>query len=58
MKRHFDKSDLGSLADMLDNCPEPTVTEEDRRKARLAVCDYAGDATLARDLLDVLGLLP
>lgn len=32
------------------------VTPEERRKAQLTVCDYAKDATLARHLLEVLGL--
>lgn len=34
------------------------VTPEDEQKARLTVCDATGDATIARDILDALGLLP
>ena len=54
MRKHYDKSDLRSLIELGD----AENTEEERQQARLAVCGYAADATLARDLLDELGLLP
>lgn len=57
MRRTGDKTDLCNLAGMLDNVPEPVVTDEDRQAARLTICDYAEDATVARDLMDALGLL-
>lgn len=33
------------------------LTADDRRRAALVVCDYAGDAQEAREMLDALGLL-
>lgn len=32
------------------------VTDEDQHKAALTVCDLVQDATVARDLLEMLGL--
>lgn len=57
MRRHDDKTDLGNLVGMLWSVDVPEPTEADRQKARLAVCSYAEDATVARELLDALGLL-
>jgi hypothetical protein len=33
------------------------VTDEERRRARLAVCARSADATEARELLEALGLI-
>lgn len=57
-RRRDDKTDLGNLHEMLNDCETAQVTEEDKQAARLTVCGYAEDATVARNLLDMLGLLP